>query len=78
MGRKNDDGWKNLNQPPRKQDPYVTGRRDSYVNGGEVQPGSSGGGQGDNNEGCGKDSAAMVIAFVAMAYMLRGFVRGRR
>lgn len=40
--------------PVRKQDPYVTGRRDggSYKQGGEVQSGTGGGGDGDKDESC--------------------------
>jgi len=39
--------------PVRKQDPYVTGRRDGYQQGGEVQSGG-----GSNNTGGGKAKMA--------------------
>lgn len=62
--------------PVRKQDPYVTGRRGGYNNGGEG-PGDGGSG-GSNDEGCGKDAAQMVIAAVALGMFIKGMIKRRK
>lgn len=62
MGKSNDDGWKDLNKGPRKQDPYVN---------------PVGNGSGNDNSGCSDKAAAMVIATAALGLTIRALVKGR-
>lgn len=52
-----------LNRPPRKQDPYVTGVREGYKQGGEGGGGGQGG-NGDKDESCGGEFVAKLPELV--------------
>lgn len=62
---RNDDR-NNMNKPPRKQDPYVTGDR------------SGNSGDQSGNSGC-KDPAAAMVAIATLAIVgMRALIRNRR
>lgn len=74
MGKNSNDGWKDLNKPVRKQDPYVSG----YRNGGEGPSSGSGGSGSGNNESCGEKAATMAAIAVIATLSLRAMIRARR